>query len=173
MSRASLYSLPFARHVSRFDSSLIYLIPVNHQEGLVAGTFYLHRISLKTKIVVFFDRNDIIIIYVYFTYSNFYLLDLVDEIAEENAFSFEFQSGDIQFANNYVIWHGREAHTPAKGEHDTRHLMRIWTYVDNFRTLADDEVIRYSCLKYGSRGRYAEDVLKDVVIQTHPRGTNA
>ncbi len=89
------------------------------------------------------------------------LLDLVDEIAEENAFSFEFQSGDIQFANNYVIWHGREAHTPAKGEHDRRHLMRIWTYVDNFRTLADDEVIRYSCLKYGSRGRYAEDVLKD------------
>ena len=100
------------------------------------------------------------------------LLDLVDEIAEENAFSFEFQPGDIQFANNYVIWHGREGHTPAKGEHDTRHLMRIWTYIDNFRTLADDEVIRYSCLKYGSRGRYAEDVLKDAGIQTHPRGTN-
>ena len=53
----------------------------------------------------------------------------------------------------------------AKGEHDTRHLMRIWTYVDNFRTLADDEVIRYSCLKYGSRGRFAEDVLKDLGIE--------
>ena len=65
-----------------------------------------------------------------------------------------------------------KTYPPAKGEHDTRHLMRIWTYVDNFRTLADDEVIRYSCLKYGSRGRYAEDVLKDTGIQTHPRGTN-
>ena len=52
----------------------------------------------------------------------------------------------------------------AKGEHDTRHLMRIWTYVDNFRTLADDEVVRYSCFKYGSRGRFAEDVLKDLGI---------
>ena len=60
----------------------------------------------------------------------------------------------------------------AKGEHDTRHLMRIWTYIDNFRTLADDEVIRYSCLKYGSRGRYAEDVLKDAGIQINPRDTN-
>jgi hypothetical protein len=40
-------------------------------------------------------------------------------------------------------------------------------------TLADDEVIRYGCLKYGSRGRYAEDVLKDAGIQTHPRDTNA
>ena len=58
----------------------------------------------------------------------------------------------------------------AKGEHDTRHLMRIWTYVDNFRTLADDEVIRYSCLKYGSHGRYAEDVLKDVGIYNFIKG---
>ena len=48
--------------------------------------------------------------------------------------------------------------------------MRIWTYIDNFRTLADDEVIRYSCLKYGSRGRYAEDVLNDAGIYNSIEG---
>ena len=88
------------------------------------------------------------------------LLDLVDQIAQEFCFSFDFQPGDAQFANNYVVWHGREAHTPATGEHDTRMLMRIWLNIDDFRPMADESVIRYSTLKYGTRGRTAYDVLK-------------
>ena len=89
------------------------------------------------------------------------LLDLVDEIAQEFCFSFDFQSGDVQFANNYVVWHGREAHTPATGEDDTRMLMRIWLNIDDFRPMADESVIRYATLKYGTRGRTVYDVLTD------------
>ena len=138
----------------------VYPVPIFSQaNNLVSSQYNRFRIKLAADMTGGMSHEDN------------KLLDLVDEIAEENAFSFEFQPGDIQFANNYVIWHGREGHTPAKGEHDTRHLMRIWTYIDNFRTLADDEVIRYSCLKYGSRGRYAEDVLKDAGIQINPRET--
>ena len=90
------------------------------------------------------------------------LLDLVDKIAAEFCFSFEFRAGDIQFGNNYVVWHGREAHQPAAEEHRTRLLMRIWLNIDDFRPFADEAVVRYGALKYGERGRSAHDVLKSL-----------
>ena len=96
------------------------------------------------------------------------LFDLLDETAQEFSFSYEFQPGDIQFANNYVVWHGREAHKPATGEHDARLLMRIWLNIDNFRRLSDEEIIRYAVLNGGTRGRSAHDVLKDLGDHIHP-----
>ena len=90
------------------------------------------------------------------------LLDLVDKIAAEFCFSFEFRAGDIQFGNNYVVWHGREAPQPAAQEDRTRLLMRIWLNIDDFRPFADEALVRYGALKYGERGRSAHDVLKSL-----------
>jgi len=102
-----------------------------------------------------------------------HLLDLVDKMAEEFCFSFELRAGDIQFANNYVVWHGREAHQPAAEEERTRLLMRIWLNISDFRPLADEDVVRYAALKYGDRGRSAHDVLKNLDHRIDSRNTAA
>jgi hypothetical protein len=95
------------------------------------------------------------------------LLNLLDELAQEFCFSFDFQPGDVQFANNYIVWHGREAHTPAKGENDTRLLMRIWLNLDDIRAFANELIIRHGVIKHGKLGWSAADVLKGLDGRIH------
>jgi hypothetical protein len=97
------------------------------------------------------------------------LFDLIDEIAQEVSFAFDFQPGDVQFANNYVVWHGREAHTPAQDEDATRLLMRIWFNLADVRDFADEAVIRHGILRHGKLGWSAADVAAGLAGRIHPR----
>ena len=97
------------------------------------------------------------------------IFNLVDDIAQENSLTFDFRPGDVQFANNYVCWHGRESHQPAQSEDDTRVLMRIWLNLVGIRDFADEAVVRHGILRHGKLGWSAADVKAGLEGRVHPR----
>ncbi|MGK0169672.1 MAG: hypothetical protein ACI9W2_001395 [Gammaproteobacteria bacterium] len=97
------------------------------------------------------------------------LLDLFDELADECMFEFPFNPGDIQFANNYTILHGRAPHAPALSNDKTRLLMRIWSNIDDFRPFADEAIIRNGIIRHGRLGWTAEQLTGGLDRHLHPR----
>lgn len=55
-------------------------------------------------------------------------LDLLDSIANDPAFvlNMHFQPGDIQFLNNYKVWHARTDYVDHPEPHRKRDLYRLW-----------------------------------------------
>jgi hypothetical protein len=55
-------------------------------------------------------------------------LDRVVELANdpENHVLMDFQPGDIQLVNNFHVLHGRTAYEDDRGDHQVRHLKRLW-----------------------------------------------
>lgn len=49
----------------------------------------------------------------------------MSRIADDISFKFEFQTGDIQFLNNFSILHAREEFRRAEGGETRRHLLRL------------------------------------------------
>lgn len=54
--------------------------------------------------------------------------DYMDQVAEREgvALAMDFQVGDIQFVNNYVCLHSRNAYEDYELETERRHLLRLW-----------------------------------------------
>lgn len=80
------------------------------------------------------------------------ILKLMHDLSEELAFAFDFNPGDIQFANNYTVMHGREAHKGSQTEEETRLMMRIWLNSDEFRAFSDESIIRHGVIRHGKLG---------------------
>jgi hypothetical protein len=97
------------------------------------------------------------------------LIQLMDRLAEENCFAFDFNPGDVQFANNYTVMHGRAGHAGGSTEEETRLLMRIWFNCEDFRAFADESIIRYGVMRHGNLGWSAEDLLEGLEHKQHPR----
>ena len=97
------------------------------------------------------------------------LMQLMDRLSQENAFAFDFNPGDIQFANNYTVMHGREGHAGGATEEETRLLMRIWLDAENFRAFADEGIVRYGVIRHGKLGWTAQDLLDGLQAKRHPR----
>ncbi len=53
-------------------------------------------------------------------------LDLLSEIADETCLEMELKPGDMQFLNNHVIYHARDAFCDDPGQGRIRRLLRIW-----------------------------------------------
>ena len=60
---------------------------------------------------------------------------VVEELAEELCFEIDFEPGDIQFINNYVVLHGRTGYDDHSDPAQRRHLMRLWLTVPGARSL--------------------------------------
>ena len=78
-------------------------------------------------------------------------LELITELAEELAFSMEFEPGDIQLLHNHVALHRRSHYKDGPGQ--VRHLMRLWLATPDGRDLPTGLVERYGVL--GPSGRPA------------------
>lgn len=65
-------------------------------------------------------------------------LEIMESIAYELCFEMEFQAGDMQFINNYVILHDRTPYVDWGDPRKRRHLLRLWLSVAGARTLAPD-----------------------------------
>lgn len=67
-------------------------------------------------------------------------LDLLDELANDPAFvlNMSFRPGDIQFLNNYKIWHARTQYVDDDDPARKRDLIRLWLRVDADLHLPDD-----------------------------------
>ena len=88
------------------------------------------------------------------------MLDLIDELAHDHAFEFEFKPGHIQFCNNYTVMHGRAAHKLVEKENQKRMLMRILLDSDRFRSFSDEAIVRFGIGYHGQLGFKAKDVLE-------------
>lgn len=97
------------------------------------------------------------------------LLDLIDELAHEIRFEFPFNPGDVQFANNYTILHGRAPHAPTQSEEQTRLLMRIWVDIDGLRDFADESIVRYGIIRHGRLGWTAPQLAAGIEGKLHAR----
>ncbi len=97
------------------------------------------------------------------------ILDLFDEIAHAEMFEFDFNPGDVQFANNYTMLHGRAPHAPAQSEDTTRLLMRIWFNQDGIREWQDESIVRYGVMRHGRLGWTAGQLADGIEGKLHPR----
>lgn len=86
-------------------------------------------------------------------------LDLFDRLAAEQRLEFTFAPGDVQFANNYTVLHGRAAHQPVIDEDQVRLLLRIWLDFPQARPSVDDAIVRYGVVRHGNLGWTAAELL--------------
>lgn len=86
------------------------------------------------------------------------LFDFIDALGAKHCFEFPFKRGDVQFCSNYVVMHGRAAHSLVEEEARKRVLLRIWLEVPDFREFADEAIVRFGIGYHGKLGWSAEDV---------------
>jgi len=55
-------------------------------------------------------------------------IEIYRQTVEECALDIDFQRGDIQFLNNFVMLHTRREYEDWPEEHRKRHLLRLWLY---------------------------------------------
>jgi len=119
-----------------------YLVPVFSQaDGQMSCRYNRHWMQAAAA------RND-----TPFGKENVALLDMVDEIAQDIKFEFEFHEGDMQFCSNYTVLHGRAAHASEIQDDRRRLLFRIWLDVPDFRAFSDEAVVRYGIGQHGQLG---------------------
>ncbi len=99
------------------------------------------------------------------------LMDFIDETADAQRYEFSFGTGDIQFCNNYTVFHGRAAHVSEPEMERRRMLMRIWFDVSGFRQFSDEAIVRYGNGRHGQLGWTAAE-LRDGESR-HPRRRRA
>ena len=87
------------------------------------------------------------------------ILDFIDKAACEACFEFALNPGDIQFCNNYTVFHGRAAHEVEPEEERKRVLLRIWLDMPNCRPFSDAAIVRYGIGRHGQLGWTAEEML--------------
>ena len=63
--------------------------------------------------------------------------------------SFRFQSGDMQFLNNHVIYHARTAYEDDVGSRG-RLLHRLWLSMPNSRALPEDHAVLWRNVEAGA-----------------------
>ncbi len=97
------------------------------------------------------------------------LFNRFDEIAEANRLDLVFEPGDIQFANNYTVLHGRAAHDEVVDEDRKRLLMRIWVDFDEGRPVANEAIVRYGVVRHGALGWTAEQLRQGRHQEGHDR----
>jgi len=97
------------------------------------------------------------------------LMRVMDRLSEENSFAFDFNPGDMQFANNYTVMHGREGHAGGSREEATRLLMRIWFNCEDFRSFSDESIIRYGVMRHGKLGWTARDLMDGLQDKRYAR----
>jgi Taurine catabolism dioxygenase TauD, TfdA family len=68
-------------------------------------------------------------------------LDLLAEVAEANCFRMRLAPGDMQFLNNHVVYHARDAFTDDPAAGHTRRLLRLWLAMPNSRPLPADHAV--------------------------------
>lgn len=68
--------------------------------------------------------------------------DIMDGLIEELRLDINFEAGDMQFLNNYVILHSRTAFEDFSEPESKRHLLRLWLTVPNGRKLSPEVLVQ-------------------------------
>ena len=97
------------------------------------------------------------------------ILDFIDAVAAESCLEFPFQPGDIQFANNYTVLHGRAGHAEVTDDVRKRVLLRLWHLFDGDRPFVDEGLIRFGIISHGALGWTASDLKAGRHLQPRAR----
>jgi len=82
------------------------------------------------------------------------ILDFFDAMARKHALPVRMRPGDVYFASNYTVLHGREAYEEEENTpSDQRRLfLRIWINIPDIRPIADESLVRYGLTSHGNIG---------------------
>ena len=90
-------------------------------------------------------------------------LDEFDRIAldPELLLEFHLEPGDIEFANNYTVFHARRGYRDHADPARRRHMLRLWLQADGLRRIEDDQ-LRFGFTRFGNHGLTAADLASRV-----------
>ncbi len=77
-------------------------------------------------------------------------LDLLHSVAEELCYRMTLAPGDLQFVNNHVIYHARDAFTNDSAQARVRRLYRLWLAMPNSRPLPEDHAVLWGNVAAGA-----------------------
>ena len=77
-------------------------------------------------------------------------IDLLAEVAETLCYRMHFQPGDMQFLNNHVIYHARDAFADDATAGRFRRLLRLWLAMPNSRPLPEDHAVLWGNVAAGA-----------------------
>lgn len=86
-------------------------------------------------------------------------LDGFDALALDPALLLEFHlaPGDIEFANNYTVFHARRGYTDHADPARRRLMLRLWLQDDGLRRI-EDAALRFGFTRFGNHGRTAREL---------------
>jgi hypothetical protein len=88
-------------------------------------------------------------------------IELLLALAEELAFEMTLESGDLQFINSHVTYHGRTPFEDDKTSGRDRLLLRLWLAMPNSRALPEDHAVLWRNVEAGAlRGGIAQTALQ-------------
>jgi hypothetical protein len=77
-------------------------------------------------------------------------MDLLAEVADSLCYRMRLEPGDMQFLNNHVIYHARDAFTDDAAAGRVRRLFRLWLAMPNSRALPEDHAVLWGDVKAGA-----------------------
>lgn len=77
-------------------------------------------------------------------------IDVLAEVAESLCYRMHFQPGDMQFLNNHVIYHARDAFADDAAAGRVRRLLRLWLAMPNSRPLPEDHAVLWGSVGAGA-----------------------
>jgi hypothetical protein len=97
------------------------------------------------------------------------MFDWIDQVNDRDRVEFPFHLGDIQFANNLTVLHGRASHEEVGDDDRKRLLMRIWFDLPDGRPSVDDAIVRYGVIRHGALGWTASQLAAGRHVSDHSR----
>ena len=80
-------------------------------------------------------------------------LDFFDATARAQSIEIKLLPGDVYFASNYTILHGKAAHEDVPDAPDLKRLLlRVWLNVPGFRAFSDEGAVRWGLTRHGNIG---------------------
>ncbi|MBV1798152.1 TauD/TfdA family dioxygenase [Siccirubricoccus sp. G192] len=67
------------------------------------------------------------------------------------------QPGDMEFANNYTVFHARRGYEDHADPARRRHMLRLWLQDDALRRIEDDQ-LRFGFTRFGNHGKTAREL---------------
>jgi hypothetical protein len=136
-------------HADHETPTSVYKVPVySHKDGVVTCRYnpgWIKRAYQRLERSLTDEETEI------FSFMN--------SIAAEACIAFPFHAGDIQFANNYTVLHGRAGHGEVSDEDRKRVLMRLWLDFDkDTRPYVHEGLVRYGVVRHGALGWTAGDL---------------
>jgi hypothetical protein len=77
-------------------------------------------------------------------------IDLLAEVADALCYRMRLEPGDMQFLNNHVIYHARDAFTDDATSGQVRQMYRLWLAMPNSRALPEDHAVLWGDVRAGA-----------------------